>query len=325
LTEIKAPRSRFGHSSWQQPGASSVKTAVLQAIGETALQRGAEIRAALAANDRVKYSLSLLQMALTQADHPEQPPVSLARERIACGIEDAALDTVVATTRREGECYRVPGVAQLLARIGREMRVMAAPVIAVHGANSELARRLQTTLATIPNPIDDQIGRAAVATMTRVGGNGSDSVHQLVMDLHKALNALALEYAEETLAGASVYGLTAEDRPIVQAFMVGVNRTAPLKFDHPGLSCTATRSAGRLLIQNDLGTTDAHVIVIHVEGLHATLTYTDVHPERARFLRKMLSRFPVSWSGERTEHKAGLAEGEAFTLMTGRLLAKDEA
>ena len=40
----------------------------------------------------------------------------------------------------------------------------------------------------------------------------------------------------------------------------------PLEFKHPRLGITATRSGPRLIIQNDIGTTDAHVVVIHVEG-----------------------------------------------------------
>ena len=89
-------------------------------------------------------------------------------------------------------------------------------------------------------------------------------------------------YAEEKLDGASIYRVAPEDRPRITAFMKGVSRTAPLKFEHPGLGCTATRSASRLVIQNDLGTTDAHVIVVHIDGLQSKLTYTDVHPERGR-------------------------------------------
>jgi hypothetical protein len=293
-----------------------MKTAILEAIGETALQRAAAVSVALAANDRVKYMLSLLQMAKAQADYPERPA------NIACGIDDTGLDQIPVTTRREGERYRLSGIAQLLKRIAQEMRVMAAPVIAAHGADDELARRLEAALAAMPEATHDRIDGAAITAMTRVGG---DSLHQLVMDLHKALNTLAAEYAEEKLAGASVSRLGAGDRPLVEAFMAGVNRTAPLKFDHPGLSCTATRSAGRLVIQNDLGTTDAHVIVVHVESLAATLTYTDVHRERARFLQEMLSCFAVTWSGERTEQRAGLADGAAFTLITGRVVPKDEA
>jgi hypothetical protein len=201
---------------------------------------------------------------------------------------------------------------------------MGAPVIAAHGADDELAYRLDAVLASLPDAADDLLDGVAIAAMTRVGSGESDSLHQLVMDLHKALNSLAAGLAEEKFSGASVYGLQAADRPRVVSFMAGVNRTAPLKFDHPGLGCTATRSAGRLVIQNDIGTTDAHVIVIHIEGLQAILTYTDVHPERVRFLRRMLSRFPVTWSGERSEQQAAVVDGAAFALVTGQFTAKDE-
>ena len=107
--------------------------------------------------------------------------------------------------------------------------------------------------------------------------------------------------------------------------MAGLNRTAPLKFDHPGLATTATRSGERLVIQNDIGTTDAHVIVMHVEGLTAQVTYTDVHPERLRFLQAMLARFPVSWGAAQTRMVAGLAEGRRSTWRSAGCEAADEA
>ncbi len=49
-----------------------MKTQILAAIGESELQPAARLNAALAANDRLKYAFSLLQMALTHAEHPEQ-------------------------------------------------------------------------------------------------------------------------------------------------------------------------------------------------------------------------------------------------------------
>jgi uncharacterized protein Yka (UPF0111/DUF47 family) len=141
------------------------------------------------------------------------------------------------------------------------------------------------------------------------------------MDLHKRLNALQADLAEETLDGAAAYNLAATDRPLVLAFMAGVNRTAKLKFDHPGLATTATRVGARLIVQNDIGTTDAHVIVIHVEGLAVTVTYTDVHAERLAFFQDMLKPFKIVWEKQRTDV---LAAGSAFTLATGRLEAEDD-
>ena len=86
------------------------------------------------------------------------------------------------------------------------------------------------------------------------------------MDLHQELNRLQQRLATERIDGAQVYGVLEDDRPLIAAFMAGVNRTRELKFDHPGLGTTATRSGERLVIQNDIGMTEAHVLVVHVEG-----------------------------------------------------------
>ncbi len=135
------------------------------------------------------------------------------------------------------------------------------------------------------------------------------------MDLHKQLNAMQADLAEERLDGAAAYNLADEDRPLVLAFMKGVNRTARLKFMHPGLSTTATRIGDQLVIQNDLGTTDAHVIVIHVKQLIATVTYTDVHRERLAFFQEMLKTQAITWDQDR---EAALIAKEPFYLTTGR-------
>src|SRR5208283_818486 len=96
---------------------------------------------------------------------------------------------------------------------------------------------------------------------------------------------------------------------LVCAFMAGVNRTSRLKFNHPGLGTAASRSGSRLIIQNDIGTTDAHVIVIHVEGRKVSLTYSDVHLDRLQFFRAMLDRFAVDWTDPRGSQAPSLAGG----------------
>ena len=94
------------------------KTAVLEAIGETHLSPSAQIEAALAANDRIKYYFSLLQTAVARADHPEQQPDSLQRDRLACGIENPSLDELAPNSRKENGHYRLPGCAAVFERIG---------------------------------------------------------------------------------------------------------------------------------------------------------------------------------------------------------------
>ena len=297
-----------------------MKSEVLAAIGADGLRRPAAVNAALAANDRIKYSFSLLQMAAAHADQPELPPVSLKRERIACGLDDPALDGFVLGASRIGPDYVMPGTARLLARIEADMRVMAAPV--QEAGIPEFGDRLARLLAAMPRATEDHLEAAALAALTRATNDPSapDSLHRLVMDLHKALNAMQAELAEENIDGAAAYGLAEEDRPRVAAFMAGLNRTAKLKFDHPGLGTTATRSGERLVIQNDIGTTDAHVIVVHVENQTVTVTYTDVHPERLQFFQDLLSAFPVEWDTS----QSGQLAGASFQLSTGRYEAADE-
>jgi len=297
-----------------------MKTQILAAIGESELQPAAALNAALAANDRVKYLFSLLQLALDHAEHPENPAATLRRERIACGVDDTDLDSVVASARKLGTACRVQGAARILARIAEDMRLMAAPVLVA--SPDEFGTRLRFLLGALPRAEGDIVDPGAIFAMMAAGHEGPDSLHRLVMDLHKRLNALQAGLAEETLDGAAAYNLAAADRPLVLAFMAGINRTAKLKFDHPGLATTATRVKTRLVIQNDIGTTDAHVIVIHVEDLAVTVTYTDVHAERLAFFQSMLKPFNVVWEKQRADV---LAAGSAFTLAMGRLEAVDDA
>ncbi len=291
------------------------KTAVLEAIGETNLGRSVQIDAALAANDKIKYYFSLLQTAIARADHPDQPADSLRHERLACGIDNCALDDLVTNARRDNARYKAPGCTAVLEQIAQELRTMAAPC-------AGFGERLDRVLATIPQPQDDCIDRTAIDDVTRAAG-GSDSPHRFVMDLHKALNAMQAELAEERLDGAAVYHIDDSDRPLIAAFMAGLNRTAPLKFNHPGLGTTATRAGNRLIIQNDLGTTDAHVVVIHVEGTSVQITYTDIHPERVQFLRDMLKPYAVCWGEESDQPADSIVSDVPFQLVTGRFDAKD--
>lgn len=296
-----------------------MKNQILAALGEDGLQQASALNAGLAANDRVKYLFSLLQMAIEHARHPEQHASSLSRERMIVGIDDADLDEVVAGARTVGKTCRIPEAAWIMELITSDMRLMAAPVVAAH--ETGFGERLEFLLAACPSATDDLINPEAITAMTQVGPK-ADSLHRLVMDLHKRLNALQASLAQETLDGAAVYGLDEADRPLVGAFMAGVNRTARLKFNHPGLATTATRAGGRLVIQNDIGTTDAHVIVVHVQDRLVSVTYTDVHSERLAFFQSMLEPSGFAWEAGRT---AVLAAGTPFYLATGQVRAVNDA
>jgi uncharacterized protein Yka (UPF0111/DUF47 family) len=145
------------------------------------------------------------------------------------------------------------------------------------------------------------------------------------MDLHKQINKLASELATEVISGAHVWELQAADRTRVQAFMRGLNQTAGLKFDHPGLDTAATRDGKWLLLQNDIGTSDAHVLVLKVAARQITLTYSDLHRDRLEFFQAMLAPFGAQWSGAESRVSAEINEGEAYSVTTGEFACPDDA
>jgi uncharacterized protein Yka (UPF0111/DUF47 family) len=146
-------------------------------------------------------------------------------------------------------------------------------------------------------------------------------LHLIVMVAHRAINRLQSTIATETLDGAHVYGLAVGSRRLVAAFMKGLNHTAPLKFNHPGLETTATEHDGQLLIQNDIGTTDAHVLIVRVEDRTVTLTYTDIHRARLTFLQSLLSKFDVQWG---PDVRTSSAVESTYLLTTGTFRAADD-
>jgi hypothetical protein len=300
-----------GEISWR---AGPMKTKILAAIGETESSPKAALDAALAANDRLKYVFSLLQMAISHADHPDQPADSLKPERLAAGLDDEGLDAAIANASREGSLVRLPGAQRLVQLIATDLALMAAPLA------DEAGPRLAALLATLPSGTDDLLDPAFITAMTSGDRTGPDSAHRLVMDLHRRLNTVLGDIADETIDGAACSGLDAPDRDLVRAFMAGLNRTAGLKFDHPGLATTAARSAGRLTIQNDIGTTDAHVVVVHVADGVVSVTYSDIHAERLAFFQVMLEQDGFIWT---RKTPATLGGGETFLLATAQTQAED--
>lgn len=219
-----------------------------------------------------------------------------------------------------------PNLPELMKDIHDDALVMIRAVSAGNAREGEEAnaRLAAVETAGLLKPVDE-IELTQISRLTGMADEGRDSLHRLVMDLHKALNRLAADCAEEIVAGAHVFGLQKDDRPAVESFMRGLNQTRGLKFDHPGLDTTATRSGGRLLIQNDIGTTDVHVVVISVESNAVTLTYTDVHRPRGKFLIGLLDGFQAKWSGLDRHAAAGLGEDNGFFLVTGRYQADSTA
>ncbi|MFA5902042.1 MAG: hypothetical protein WC829_23350 [Hyphomicrobium sp.] len=299
----------------------ATKSKIVAELGEADLVLPDRIGEALTANDHVKYYFALLQTARANADHPAVPVPDLKAERLASAVNDDWLDGVVAETRRpEPQRYAVPRIDEILDRISAGIAAMLACL--PDDQQAALRERLET--------FDFKLAKAgviagnAIDAMTSGDLGHGDSPHLLVMDAHKAINVLQAATATESVLGASTRGLSEHSKRLVASFMTGLNRTAPLKFDHPGLATTATEHDGRLLIQNDIGTTDAHVLVVRVTGLETSLTYTDIHSARLKFFVSLFAKFAVDW--QRTDNRTSdVLENKSYILTTGVFRAADEA
>jgi hypothetical protein len=303
----------------------TAKTQIVEQLGESAVLLPDMIAAALAANDRAKLRLTLLQEALAKAADPGRRAADLSAELRAAGLDDSVFRQAVAGARNAGEGrIEIPGAEPLIASLYDDLRTMMTPVsTADPAAAAPLVGRLETLAAAAPRGAGP-LSTGAVAGMAAARPGEKDSEHLLIMDLHKAINRVADQTAAEEVDGARAHNLGAHDRPRLRAFMRGLNRTAPLAFGHPGLGTTAVGDGRRLIIQNDIGETEAHVIVIHVEGLRASVTYTDVHRGRAKFFIGLFDGRAVEWTPLSERSAAGLGEDSVFYLVTGRLEAQDE-
>ncbi|HVI87433.1 MAG TPA: hypothetical protein VM659_03970 [Dongiaceae bacterium] len=300
-----------------------VKLEIMERLGENAVLLPSLLAAGLSANDRIKLALTMMQEAVLQVHSPGRKPALMLADRRALGLADSQYDNLISGARDIGQDrLMTPGSGALLRQIGADLGAMLAPVEASVAADAAaLRQRLNGILQTMPAAEGDRLDVGDVKAITSARRGGRDSVHLLTMDLHKALNRLSVEAAGEVLDGAKVYCIAETDRSHVLAFMRGLNRTAPLAFGHPGLGTTAVRSGDRLTIQNDIGTTDAHVLVIHIDAATVTVTYTDVHRPRAKFFMNLFADRSVVWSKLDEQAAAGLSEEDIFYMLTGRFAA----
>lgn len=304
------------------------KEQIVEELGELLLPN--LLNKALVANDRAKYLMTLLQTAREHAARPDSGFTNLHSERMACGIEQVEFDAVVEHTTREAVgLYRVPELRRVREQLMDNLQSMLAPIQACdklqstgNGTATELGRRLEALAAATPSFEDDLISAATIDQITSAQPVDGDSIHLLVMQMHKELNRLQQQISAESIEGAHVYGIEEADRNWIAAFMRGVNRTRRLKFGHVGLDTTATRTQGKLVIQNDIGTTDAHVLVIHVSFPHVTVTYTDVHIQRLIFFQNLLKSFHVVWDDTRSRRSARLMES-LYHACVGRFTADE--
>jgi len=305
-----SPPARPAH-----PGEIMLKESAVASFGQHSLLVPAWIKSALAANDRLKLYLTTVQAAIQHAEQPARAPIDLSRERAAAGVHAAWLDELVLAAERRREGYFAADFPRLCEALASDLQSMARPLLEAQPGTPAL-KRLQPWLDWLRERKDGLLTAEDIDKLERGSRGKGDSVHLLVMDMHKAINQLAIRFAGETIDGAHAWNLTDEDRALVTAFMRGLNRTAPLKFDHPGLDTAATRDGEKLMLQNDIGTNDAHVLVIQVEGLRISLTYSDLHAARFGFFRGLIAGLGATWSVVEPRVSPGLNAGAAYFVGT---------
>jgi uncharacterized protein Yka (UPF0111/DUF47 family) len=302
------------------------KESAVASLGQSTLLLPAWIKAALQANDRLKLYLSVLQSAAQRAAHPATGPVDWSREIAHLSLHQATwLKDVTTSAYLQDQTLIVPQLSLWLDALAADLGIMARPVcdIADH-KHPELAVRRDAWLKKIEELNDEEgLSPQALNDLTHGNRQGSDSFHLLVMDLHKEINAMAIAVATEDVDGAHAWQIEERDRPLIQAFMRGLARTAALKFNHPGLDTAVTRNGERLLIQNDIGTNDAHVLVIEVEKRTVHLTYSDLHVTRFGFFRQMLEDIGFEWTVFDPRTTDGLNQGKPYQVGNAVIKAAD--
>ncbi len=298
------------------------KAHIIDLLGESGLLLPALLGGALAANGRANYHFALLQAARNQALQPQAPVADLRAERQAAGIADESRDAIVAGSRRDadGHC-RIPRVQAVCTALYQDLQRMLEAIRAAASPQwSSLAARLKVLAARPWCKTEDLVSDEQIAVMISASRKHGDSLLLLAADMHQALAALQARAASEAVEGAQAYDIRAGDRAPIGAFMRGIRQTQPLKFDHPGLGTAATRAGDALILQNDLGAADAHVLVVHVEGLGARLTYTDMHMQRLLFFQSLFEGWRVGWEDTRSRTDPSMEDG-VYHLCSGSYTA----
>jgi len=306
-----------------------MKYQIINELGAFHLLLPKTINDALMANDRVKYFITLLQLSKNFADDPKSEHPDLKKERLLCNINNSSFDTVISQTiKDENNNYKIPILPLIFENIKSNIREMITP-LEISGKVSiddntkfiSYTRRFERLIGLQQDL--NNLSSLMINQITSANRDYNDSLHILVMDLHKELNKLQSAISNESLGGAKVYSIQEQDRDLISAFMSGLNRTSLLKFDHPGLETTGTRSGDSLIIQNDIGSTDAHVLVIKIENSTVTVTYTDVHMPRLIFFRSLFENFAIEWQEIVSKNSKNFQDDGVYHMCIGVYIAKN--
>ena len=230
------------------------KAKIVDALAGTSLLLPDRLADALAANARIKFALSWLQVA-EAFDAERVSFADLAPERALAGLADDPLYAPPAAIARGAKELEFVGARAIVARLLEDVGCMVAATEAGAEAGAldpqepaqfrvrkeEIVRRVTLDGDRLPNGL--------VSLLSQPRREGRDTLHGLVMDMHKALNAIAASLSEEDILGARVFRLEDDDKARVAAFMRGLNRTrrsnSTIRGSQPRRCTTARGSSSR--------------------------------------------------------------------------------
>lgn len=304
-----------------------LKDKAVESLGQQSLLLPAWITVALNANDRLKLLITLLQSANQHAFTPEAKVLDWGKDFRSAGFVELDWVKDFATSAYlEDETLIVSNQETFFENLQENLSLMARPVIELRDTgNEDLCARCEIWHSHLKKfSISEGISNTTITALTHGDRKQNDSFHLLVMDLHKRINAIASTISTENIAGAHAWHVLPEDHARIEAFMHGLQRTAALKFSHPGLDTAATRDEQRLLIQNDIGTNDAHVLVIEVRDKQIELTYSELHKGRFEFFKAMLEKLNFDWQVFEPVTTADLNAGKPYHVGKATYLANTE-
>ena len=161
------------------------KMEAVATLGQTELLKPARVRAALAANDRLKLYLSVLQAAHEHASGADAPALDLSREFAAAGVKASWLAEIPANAYREGKRLHIADLPRLRELLAEDLRVMGRPV----EDQGDLATRVDHWCDWFAQLEPDTLSSDELHALTSGKRGKDDSLHLLVMDLHKATTA----------------------------------------------------------------------------------------------------------------------------------------
>ena len=145
----------------------SSKGQILERLGEGAVLLPELLAAGLAANDRAKLRLSMLQEALAHAQNPVATVRDLSPERRQAGLDDARFDAVVAGSAAVGTGrFAIPGSRLLLQGLFDDLDAMRAP-LAASPAGQEFADRLTALRQTAPGAGNDIVTASEISALSK--------------------------------------------------------------------------------------------------------------------------------------------------------------